>query len=57
MKLEGKTVAPLVSLLDSPDVTLEDALAALSLQHELKLDEKEYKEKAAAKFPMAKELH
>lgn len=47
-------MAPLLSILDTSNVSLEEALAGLSLQHELKTDEKEYKVKAAAKFPLAK---
>lgn len=48
------TAAKNVEDLLSSAQSLEDALAGLSLQHELKTDDKEYKAKAAAKFPLAK---
>jgi len=47
-------VTILLSTLDESSITLTEAAEGLKLLHELRVDEKEYREKAASKFPLAK---
>ena len=51
---EVKDFAPLLSILNSKTVTLEEAVEGLKLLQEFNAEDKAYKEKAAAKFPHPK---
>lgn len=47
-------MAPLLSTLESEDMTLKEAVEGLKLLSDLRLDDKMYKDHAATKFPLAK---